>query len=688
MNKKFLLAFAAIFIYIASSATVTVKLSSGKAQSCKTWVDNVFAKGSLPPFSFCYDGKPSSSFITKWKFETVQDASDDCFSKYVWTDPAGTLQVSCEVKTFNDFNAVEWLLRFKNLSSADSAPISDVKVFDVNLQDKNARVWELCYANGSMASKEDFMARDKKFSVGDKFEMSPYGGRSSSHSFPFFNVRTGNGGAVFAIGWTGTWLATMNRTSDDNFTVTTGMKFLDTFLHPSEEIRTPSTAMLLWQGDDRMDGQNLFRHFLLAHHHPTVSGGKAAKFPIFSSFNYGDPSPCNEYSCMTTTYAKALIKRYEQFGILPDCFWLDAGWYEGASKWKEGYNWYNTTGNWVVDTERFPNGMGEISDAAHAVGAKFMVWFEPERVNRSSYWAHQHPEFLLNATGKPAQAEDAITEHSHIVNLGDPDALAWMTESVKTLIRDNKIDYYRQDYNLDPEGFFLANDEPGRRGICEIRYICGLYKFWDDLRAEFPDLLIDNCSSGGRRIDLETTSRSAPMWRTDYNYGEPIGYQCHTYGLSQWLPVSGTGVSKCDPFTFRSSFSWSVITNWSVTSHESNILEMQRCLKEFKSVREYFTEDYYPLTGYGNTTGDDIWLAYQLNRVSDGTGYVVAFRRKDNTQTSVTVRLRGLDKDSIYTIENQDTGLSVDVSGMELSEGYQLSLENPQSSLLLKYCKK
>lgn len=66
----------------------------------------------------------------------------------------------------------------------------------------------------------------------------------------------------------------------------------------------------------------------------------------------------------------------------------------------------------------------------------------------------------------------------------------------------------------------------------------GLYAFWDALLARHPGLIIDNCASGGRRIDLETVSRSIPLWRTDYRYFEPNGYQCHTYGLSFSIPFS------------------------------------------------------------------------------------------------------------------------------------------------------
>ena len=319
-----------------------------------------------------------------------------------------------------------------------------------------------------------------------------------------------------------------------------------------------------------------------------------------------------------------------------------------------------------------------------------MVWFEPERVMKDSDWAMQHPEFMLDASGKAAQPGwvKRGSVDSFLFNLGDPVARTWFCEQIAKLIRDNRIDYYRQDFNIDPEGFWYANDQPDRVGICEIRYIEGLYAFWDYLRAEFPGLVIDNCASGGRRIDLESTSRSAPLWRTDYNYGEPIGYQCHTYGLNMWLPVHGTGTHKSDAFTFRSSLSATIIYNWKITNADSSIPEMQRRMAEFAAVRPYFYEDYYPLTGYGDMTGDDIWLAYQLLRPSDQTGYVVAFRRELSPDERKVVRFRGLEPEATYVLENADNGDRVEATGRQLMDGFTMSIGQPRSSLLIKYGKK
>ena len=64
---------------------------------------------------------------------------------------------------------------------------------------------------------------------------------------------------------------------------------------------------------------------------------------------------------------------------------------------------------------------------------------------------------------------------------------------------------YRNDFNLDPLGFWRGADAPDRQGITEIRYVEGQYAIWDELlRRGIPGCAIDNCASGGRRIDLET----------------------------------------------------------------------------------------------------------------------------------------------------------------------------------------
>ena len=200
-------------------------------------------------------------------------------------------------------------------------------------------------------------------------------------------------------------------------------------------------------------------------------------------------------------------------------------------------------------------------------------------------------------------------------------------------------------------------------------------------------MMIDNCASGGRRIDLETTSRSIPLWRTDYQYGEVNGYQCHTYALNFFLPLHGTGTYNMDNYGIRSSMSSATVCNWEFTSQRVTIPGMQSAMQQIKELRPYYLEDYYPLTGLQDHTPDTVWLAYQLNRPSDDTGVVMAFRRKDNQLPEIEVKLRGLQPDAIYQVTNVDSGEIFECLGAELMRSLILKLEKPYTSLSLKYKK-
>lgn len=651
---------------------------SGRTVEVMTWVDNHFKKGKIPPFSFVFGGVHSKDFIRKWEFSVERMVDTEpgmaAFS-YRWVDKQTGMQVVCELKAYHEHNAVEWVLRFTNGGMAHTPTLTEVKVIDMDFRYGSMGDITLHYADGTHVSKADFHARKHILTPGQTLHLSPESGRSSDNAFPFFNIESASGqGAMVAIGWSGTWFADFSSNAANSVSLASGMNGLETYLITGESIRTPSICLLFWQGDDRMVGHNRFRRFILEEQTPKIMG-QPVRYPVSASFNYGDPHPCNEYTCLTTDYALAIINRYKQFKLTPEVFWLDAGWYAKAADVADNKNWANTVGNWTIDSVRFPDGLKPISDAAHAAGAKFMVWFEPERVIKDSDWGVNLRRWMLDAKGTDA----------YLFDLGNPEALDWLCQYIGDFMEQNGIDYYRQDFNMRVDNFWEENDDPGRRGIREIRHIEGLYAFWDYLLERFPEGIVDNCASGGRRIDFESMKRSAPLWRTDYHYGEPVGYQTHTYGLNFFLPQTGTGVDKNDRFTFRSSLGTSVVYNWKVTDGASSFTEMQRCQEEFSMVRPYFYEDYYPLTSYDDMTTDSIWLAYQLHRPADHSGVVVAFRRDQSPDSRMEVRLSGLDPGKQYVVRNMDTQTSVTVAGATLQNRFTLEIPEQRESLLLHY---
>jgi alpha-galactosidase len=643
------------------------------------WIKEHFAKGKVPPFSFVYDGADSKTFITRWAYSAEkQICNDPDLEKYLFTysDRNSGLIVKCFVTGFKDFPAVEWVLKFSNTSNRDTPILKKPYVLNYLSACESKGIFILHHAKGSSAAKSDFMPIDDTLKVGKSIEMMPVGGRSSDNTaLPFYNVESpGDDGIMVAIGWSGKWCSEVLQTSENTLSLKAGMERMELTLYPGEEIRSPLICLLFWKGEDRMTGHNLFRQFILSHHTRQING-HFAELPLSSFLGRGGPAPCNEASCLTELYALATIERLKQFNILPEVVWLDAGWYTGSGK-----NWSNV-GSWTVDKDRFPNGLKPITDAVHAAGAKFLLWFEPERVRAGTMLEKEHSEWLLKIPGN---------QYS-LLDLGNKEARLWLTDYISSFLIKEGVDYYRQDFGLEPQEFWKANDKPDRIGISEIRHIEGLYALWDSLLVRFPNLIIDNCASGGRRIDLETVSRSSPLWRTDYSEIEPNGYQCHTYGINFYLPLSGTGNILSDKYGFRSSMSSAMVLSWDINSShlyaDRSFPEMQKYIQDFKRLRPYYYGDYYPLTSAKDITQDNVWLAYQLNRPGQENGLIMAFRRKDNTDKSIQVKLRGVDEEANYELNDEDSGTKITRTGKELMTGFTLTLDEKPGSLLIFYKK-
>jgi len=667
-------------LVIASLCAVKMMLTAGwvpAAAHDRPGLDRFIAdhieKTTAPPFAFLYGGKPSSDFLAKWGVEQeVNSFAGKTVKTVVYKDPATKLRITGLYTVYDDFPAVEWVIRFKNEGSNDTPVIAAVSSCAVEFKDWPAGEATLYRARGSDAQRSDFAPVQDSLHENAEVLFGPSRGRSSdAAALPFFNIASPERGIVAAVGWSGQWRAAVKRTGVHVLSLAAGMAKTRFRLRPGEEVRSPSTALLFWKSAERMSGHNLFRRFVLAHHTPRPNG-RPVDLPLSHGVGFGGPFPCNEYVCATESYALAMIDRLRQFGIEPDACWIDAGWYENATR-----SWWSGVGSWFPSRTRFPRGLKPVTDAARKWGKGFVVWFEPERVYEETWLDREHPEWLTKLPGNP----------NRLLNLGDPGALSWLTDHISNFLQAEGVTIYRQDFNFDPAPYWQAMDAPDRVGIAEMKHIEGLYAYWDALLARVPGLLIDNCASGGRRIDLETIGRSVPLWRTDYSYFEPNGYQCHTYGLQLFLPCSGTGNNNPQKYYFRSSMGGAVVLGWEINGTYNNAaFNLNQALEdiaEFRELRPYFLGDFYPLTEY--STSDEVWAAFQWDRPEERDGIILAFRRPQAAPSSIAIRLRGLEPDADYEITYEDYGITVYKSGRELAPGLSVKIPEAPGSLLIKY---
>jgi alpha-galactosidase len=271
--------------------------------------------------------------------------------------------------------------------------------------------------------------------------------------------------------------------------------------------------------------------------------------------------------------------------------------------------------------------------------------------------------------------------------LGEPKACEWLTDYLSRCIADWGIDIYRNDFNIDPLPFWQAADAPDRQGMAEIRYIENLYTMWDDLRRRKPGLTIDNCASGGRRIDLETISRSYPLWQSDTQCcGKPMPVwdQVQNAGLSLYVPLHSAGVWAFDPYQFR-SIATTGTSICSASTDKETLAQARKMTDQEKLLRPLYLGDYYPL--FETTLNEHDWCGWQYDRPESGAGFALLFRRDRSPYTAVDVQLRGLDSGSSYTVENVDTGEKRTLTGEAMSKQFKVEIPEAPGSVLMRYQK-
>ncbi|HYG35883.1 MAG TPA: alpha-galactosidase, partial [Clostridia bacterium] len=644
-----------------AEATVWLEDGQGLRLQDFPWMESV--ESNPWGFSFVYGGTPSSTLLKEWS-RTVRAGTDKpgrTCRTIVYQDSRSALEVEVETEQFTDFPAVEWVVYLRNRGSTNTPILEQIQAFDALLPVATSGQSVLHWAKGAVASFDDFAPQTSLLKAGNKVRLQPGGGRSSSQVLPFFNLEGASGGVVAAVGWSGEWAAEFTSDASGQVKLKAGLERTHLCLYPGETIRTPRMLLLFYEGD-RWQGQNLLRQFLLTHHRPKRNG-EPPQAPI----------TCGNWGGTRAEVHLDNIRKMNQHQLPIDYYWIDAEWYGQGG-------WYPNAGTWEIKKDLYPNGFKPISDALKQSGRELLLWFEPERVFKGTQWHKEHPEWLLNTGGD-----------SLLLNLGNPEARKFVTDFIAAKIKEFGLGCYRQDFNIDPLPFWRAADAPDRQGISEIRYIEGLYAFWDGLLQQYPGLIIDNCASGGRRIDLETVGRATPFWRTD-GPRDAIAHQCHTYGLLAWVPFSATSQDRAkDDYEFRSSMCSALCLNWWVSGDgpaecipaDFPFAWAKATLDQYLQYRDCYSGDYYPLTSYSQSK--DVWMAYQLNRPDLGKGLVVALRRPESPYQSARLTLRGLEENAFYQVTDLDRKAQRRSTGKQLmQEGLETSISaRPGSALLL-----
>jgi alpha-galactosidase len=653
------------------------------------------------PFTFTYASQPSTTLLPTWQF-SQQDLPNQT-RRYTYTDPATHLTVTADVRLYPDFpTAIDWVLHFKNNGATDTPILEDILPLAWTTPASHNRAI-LHHAKGSAAGADDFQPLEESIRPNHPALLaSLLGDSSNTLTLPFFNLDTGTQGIIGAIGWTGNWKAGFDYAPDGKtITLTAGMQKTHLLLHPGEEIRTPRIVLMPWSfppasGDTWQDAQNQWRRLLFAHYTPQQDGHPKPGPIMFGS--WGSEPIADKL---------AYIQWVHDQHIPVQVYAADAGWY-GASFGAETdptNPWWKNRGDWFPSPLYYPHGIKPLGQALKADGFGFSLWMEPETTMPGRKILIDHPQWFT----PPNPNVTFQTHGEYLIQLGDPAARAGITDLVSNLISDFGMTWFRQDFNIAPAPSWNALDTPDRIGIAEIGHIEGLYQMWDDLLARHPGLRIDNCASGGRRLDLEMISRSFSIWRTDHGFNDTIAAQAQTQALADWVPqnmgwqtYAATFESSNTPWTHPGPYSTpeslyrmrlAYDTGYGIGPGATGLKNpewvawVKQAIHEYREVQPYFYGDFYPILPYSLT--EETWTAWQWNRPETSDGLVILLRRPKSPYHSLQLNLRHLDPKATYQVEIRTTYNHAPTQNMKGADLTHLIVKLPEapSSTLIFYRK-
>jgi alpha-galactosidase len=668
------------------------------------WLQAYPGNNSPLPFSFVYGRQSARELLRAWQTKTQSRALDGGRTEHVatWTDPKTQLQVRLTALSYAGSPVIEWTVFFKNDGKADTPILEEVQALDMSVPVVGDGMPTLLYSRGA-GGMDSYSLRKRGLNQLEDFHMSNDGGGKTGETIPFFDIRMGSRGLIGAVGWAGQWVISFSRPTEAAIDVRAGMQNTHLSLHPGEEIRTPLILLLSWEGDD-VDAHNVLRRHVLKYHAPQYDGK-----PVVLPLSHGG------WGGMKTSTSLRLIDQITKGDLGFENFWMDAGWY-GADRPVAEFqvfgeeDWWLYAGNWRVNRIAHPDGLKPISDAAHAKGMKYLLWFEPERAVVGTPLTLDHPEWFIGEEGVEVGGNlKRPFAKFRLFNFGDPLARQAMTDLMSDLISKEGIDIFRQDCNFAPASFWSQADTRDRQGITQIRYVEGLLEFWDELHRRHPQLMLDIVERG----DLDSISRGVDLTRADYPISpeaDPIGNQVATEGLAHWRPHFGTAfqIRPRDNYHFRSGFTpgtgFALFNTGGTPEQVGKFIPtdfpfdwLRTQIAQFKRARPYYYGDYYPIlpcssnadctTDAANERSADFeWAAWQLNRPEQGDGMVQAFRRSKNEESTKNLLLRGLDPSGQYLVSGADEEVRSTVSGRDLMrQGLRVEITEKPGAVILFY---
>jgi len=299
-----------------------------------------------------------------------------------------------------------------------------------------------------------------------------------------------------ALGWSGAWKMTVEQTPHQRVSVTGGYNDFDFayLLQPGESLDTPPFYAGYTDGGFGESSRILHR-FL----REQILPDHANPHPRPVLYNSWEATTFNVNEAGQT----ALAEKAAKLGV--ELFVMDDGWFGQRNDDHRGL------GDWYVNPQKFPKGLGGLIASVNKLGMKFGLWVEPEMVNPDSDLYRQHPDWAMHFPGRPRTEG----RNQLILNMARDDVKEHIFGVLDQLLTQNHIAFLKWDMNRNFSEPGWPEAPPGTQKEIWVKYVSNVYAIIDRLREKHPGVEIESCSGGGGRVDLGIMRRVDEVWTSD-----------------------------------------------------------------------------------------------------------------------------------------------------------------------------
>ena len=368
-----------------------------------------------------------------------------------------------------------------------------------------------------------------------------------------------------------------------------------------------------------------------------------------------------------------------------ECFIMDAGWYGYGNGARE---WFTTVGDWNVK-EWF--NIEEVREYIHSKGMKFGLWIEPECAGSDSRLIKEHPGWAMSRGAE-------TVANGRLLDLSKPEVREWVRETIISIIETHKPDMIKIDYNSHAINDLGENEESGYYENAMWGHVQALYDIFDEIRARYPGLYLENCSSGGGRSELGLMRRFDVLCHSDYTVTPRSLYAA--YNLSYIFPpelmryyfAHWRGYHRNGDYEFQIRAAMLInplFVGFGLAGDPVNLAEKEKITRHVSLYKNFIRPMMKDCRAYHHTgvlefNKEHDWCVMEYGAQDGAKSVIYIFKLQSTGEAGILVRPKGIVPGHTYRVSRENLGSGYTASGGELlSRGIYIGLDGGYTSELV-----